>query len=232
MGDQQNTDNNAENNFGVNHDGSGLRDIFDIGAQYSQSFNGVDIGLAARWGTADRNGSSSSKSLCAFYPTGSSSSSGFIQAMTVDASDIGTTCELGDYEAEELVEGSLGSSDGDPTTWAVGGTIGVSGFTFGATYAENNADNDYDIGDQKGYSVGASYDLVGPWTIGATIYMGEQETGPYFEDREYNAYQLGASRSLGSGVSWDIYYVRQETQNNEGGEIEGNLFGTAVNLSF
>ncbi|MDZ7708715.1 MAG: porin [Roseovarius sp.] len=46
---------NASNNFGVDRNAAGdVHDIFDIGVGYSQSFNGVDIGLAARWGTGDR----------------------------------------------------------------------------------------------------------------------------------------------------------------------------------
>jgi len=52
---------------------------------------------------------------------------------------------------------------------------------------------------------------------------------------DYEAYLLGASRSLGSGVSWDVYYAYMETNNgavagNPG--IDGNLLATAINLSF
>ncbi|MDZ7708714.1 MAG: porin [Roseovarius sp.] len=54
----------------------------------------------------------------------------------------------------------------------MGGTVGVAGFTVGATYAEN--DNDMvGPGDQEGWSLGASYDLKGPWTVGLSTYQGE-----------------------------------------------------------
>lgn len=45
---------NAGNNFGVNRN-IGVNDIFDIAAAYTQSFNGVDIDVAARWGTASND---------------------------------------------------------------------------------------------------------------------------------------------------------------------------------
>ena len=123
-------------------------DIFDIGAKYSQSFNGVDVGLAARWGTGDTN--------------------------------------------------TVGRSD--PTTWGVGGTIGVSGFTFGATYAENDNGFAGGAGDQEGWSVGASYDIAGPWTVGLSTYQGETSNGGGAPSSDYEAYLLGASRSLGAEI--------------------------------
>lgn len=43
---------NAGNNFGVNR-AAGVTDIIDVAAAYSQSFNGVDIDVAGRWGTAN-----------------------------------------------------------------------------------------------------------------------------------------------------------------------------------
>ena len=46
--------NNAGNSFGVNRN-IGVTDVFDIAAAYSQSFNGFDIDLSARYGTADSN---------------------------------------------------------------------------------------------------------------------------------------------------------------------------------
>jgi hypothetical protein len=49
-----NSNGNAGNNGGVNRN-IGVSDIWDIGAAYSQSFNGVDINLAARYGTAENN---------------------------------------------------------------------------------------------------------------------------------------------------------------------------------
>ena len=172
--------NNATNNLGVNRNGGAVYDIFDIGASYSQSFNGVDIGLAARWGTGDTN--------------------------------------------------AVGVSD--PTTWGIGGTVGVAGFTIGATYAENDNDTG-GVGDQEGWSLGATYDIAGPWTVGLSTYQGEVKNGGATPSSDYEVYLLGATRSLGSGVSWDVYYFHQETTNGvNGAKIEGDVLATAINLSF
>ena len=201
-------ENNAANNFGVDRDAPGeLKDIFDIGLGYEQSFTGVDVAFAARWGTGDRT-----------------AAGGPVAGRAVNGSG---NLELVDAAGDPVVTG------GDPTTWAVGGTIGVSGWSFGATYAENNADNPgTSVGDQEGFSVGASYDVPGPWSVGLSTYIGEVNNGRGAKNSEYEAYLLGASRSLGAGVSWDVYYVYQETSNVDGGSIDGNLLATAVNLNF
>jgi len=49
-----NSANNAGNNGGVNRN-IGVTDIWDIGVAYEQSFNGFDIALAGRYGTAENN---------------------------------------------------------------------------------------------------------------------------------------------------------------------------------
>ena len=141
-----------------------MTDIFDIGVGYQQSFQGVDLGLAARWGTGNSN-----------------------------VSGVRRSDHLG-----------------------VGGTIGVNAFTFGATYAENdngqpNGAGFGGTGDQEGYSFGATYDIVGPWSIGAEMYHGEEKT--INNDNEYEAYKVAASRDLGAGVSWNVYYYYMETTN-------------------
>jgi hypothetical protein len=46
--------NNAGNNFGVDRN-AGVSDIFDVAAAYSQSFNGFEVDLSARYGTANSN---------------------------------------------------------------------------------------------------------------------------------------------------------------------------------
>ena len=173
---------NARNSAPVDFNNTGLVDVFDIGAGYQQSFGGVDLGLAARWGTGDYNN----------VPAGTD----------------------------------------DPTTWAIGGTIGVNAFTFGATYAENDNGFAGGAGDAEGYSFGVTYDIVGPWSIGAETYQGEV-TNAGFGDDEREAYKIAASRDLGAGVSWNVYYFYEETKNGVTGDsIEGNVIATAINLSF
>ena len=208
---------NASNNAPVNFNAAGnITDIFDLGISYSQSFNGVDIDLGARWGTGERNAAGA-------IPAGCQNAGGFFVAG-------GGTCPAG---STTVAAGRSATTNGDPETWGLGGSVSVSGFTFGVGYAENDQDLAGNVGDQKGLSVGVAYDLAGPWTVGLEGYFGEVDNGPGVDEDEYDAIKLAASRSLGAGVSWDVYYFRQETKNGAtGAEIEGDVIATAINLSF
>jgi len=194
---------NTANNGPVDFNAAGqLRDIFDIGVSYSQSFNGVDIDLGARWGTGEVN---AQPAVAAVAPTPGNPGSAAIAAAPAR----------------------------DPETWGIGGSVSVSGFTFGVGYTENDTDAAGNVGDQQGLSVGVAYDLAGPWTVGLEGYFGEVDNGPGVSEDEYDAVKLAASRSLGAGVSWDVYYVYAESKNGAtGAEIEGNLVATAINLRF
>ncbi len=183
---------NTANNGSFDRNTTALTDVFDVGASYSQSFNGVDFGLAGRYGTGD--------------------------------------------------SAVLGVSD--PETWAVGATVGYAGFTFGGTYADNDNGGDNTTGslarglggsDSRGWSFGGNYDLPGPWSVGAETYQGESKSGPGAKKDKYEAYKIGATRSLGAGVSWDVYAVYAQSKNREPGTsvaYDGTLIATAINLSF
>lgn len=177
---------NAGNNGGVDRNALvGLTDIFDLGANYSQSFNGVDVTVGGRWGTANTN--------------------------------------------------AVGVSD--PEVWALGAVIGVSGFQFGGSYAENDNGGAGGVGDQEGWSLGATYDIAGPWSVGFDTYQGEVTTALGGGKAEYEAYQLVGSRSLGAGVTWAVYAAYAEGTTNAADplgvtKVDGTLIGTSINLSF
>ena len=205
---------NAGNNAPVNFNSAGrVTDIFDIGVRYQQSFGGVDVGFAARWGTGDRSAGDGTVTLA------SPDDITFDQAGNI--TDVDFT--VSDAEA------------GDPTTWAIGGTIGFNAFTFGATYSENDNDNAGGVGDSEGYSLGVSYDLAGPWSIGAETYQGEIKNGAGLPDSDYEAYKIAGTRELGTGVSWTVYYAYVETNDGSDADnpsIDGNVIATSINLSF
>jgi predicted porin len=175
---------NAGNNYGVDRN-VGVNDVWDFGIAYSQSFNGVDLNLAGRYGMAEN-----------------------------DTPNAGTD---------------------DPETWGLGASMGVSGWTFGGAYAEN--DNGGLMPDEEGWSLGVAYDIPGPWEVGLETYQGE-----WTQDgakAEYEAYQLAASRTLGKGVLWSVYAVYAQgtadavvTGDLTDTEVEGTLIGTSVSLSF
>ena len=119
-----------------------------------------------------------------------------------------------------------------PRDWGVGGSLTTAGFTFGVGYAERNDPRDRRRRRYSrrpgGLELGVAYDLAGPWTVGLEGYFGEEDTAG--SDAKYEAYKLAGSRSLGSGVSWDVYYTY--VNRRTGGEVEGNVIATAINLSF
>ncbi|WP_300549073.1 porin [Roseovarius sp.] len=197
---------NAGNNDGVDRNAGGsVTDIFDLGANYSQSFNGVDVALSARWGTGSR-----AARLAALA----------VAPVPGNAGTAAVTAQAG----------------GDPTVWAVGATVGMSGFTFGGSYGENDNDLAGGNGDQEGWSLGATYDIAGPWSVGFDTYQGEVKTNATGGKAEYEAYQLVGSRSLGAGVTWAVYAAYAEgTTNAASGnvsKVDGTLIGTSINLSF
>ncbi len=120
----------------------------------------------------------------------------------------------------------------DPETWGVGFQVGFSGFTFGASYAENDNGIASGATDSEGYSVGVAYDAAGPWTFGLEAYLGETDDGAGTND-DYEYYKLAANRDLGPGVSWTTYVLVGETTNGSlGTKVDGTAVGTAINLSF
>ncbi len=157
-----------------------LKDIWDVGLYYGQSFGTTDVAFSARYGEASTGGAA---------PAGA----------------------------------------GDPSTWAVGLSVGFDAFTIGGSYAKNDNDDGTWGLDQKGWSLGMSYDYAA-WSFGLTTYQGKYDA-PGSSD--IAMYKLGASRDLGAGVSWDLYAIYVDADNVlGGGDVDGTVVGTAINLSF
>jgi hypothetical protein len=207
----------AANGANLNRNAAGqVSDIFDIGVTYKQSFGGTDIALGARWGTGNREAAASVVGLCG--------DGGSTSAINTPADATG--CD------NTLVARSGAVEEGDPETWGVSGTVSTAGFTFGASYAENDADNATSVGDTKGWGIGMSYDLAGPWSVGAQGYFGEEEQGA--NDYEYNTYTVSATRAMGPGVNWGLYAAYAENDDNDAttSEIKGSVIGTSISLNF
>lgn len=187
----------AQDTNGTFDRNAGLNGVFDIGANYSQTFGSVDVEVGARWGTGDAGTN---------FP-------------------VAPVANPGGLPSTAVWQPTLLQQD-DPETWAIGANIGVAGFTFGGSYAESDAGNVVliggtpvadGVGDSEGWSLGVTYDLAGPWTVGFDTYQGEAVafgtnplTGVAVKD-EYEAYQIGAERELGAGVAWRIYAIQSET---------------------
>lgn len=198
-------------NSGLVDRNAGLSDIFDIAANYSQSFGTVDVELSARWGTGD---------------------AGTVFAAVAPGFD-GVVGTSDDILTPAVIQ------PGDPETWAVGAQFSTAGFTFGGSYAENTTGAQFGVGDTEGWSLGVTYDMAGPWKVGFDTYQGERKGALAAlgrETSEYVAYQIGAERKLGNGVAWRVYAIQSETSSATPGTItqttESTTVGTGIKLSF
>ena len=210
-------------------------DFIDIGVNYSQSFGAMDLTLAARYGTADAEGST------AFF-------------------DLDANGDLQNLDDDTDALDTVDVANSDPETWAIGFRLGYDAFTFGASYAENDSGVHMGQGDSEGYSVGMTYDVAGPWSIGAEMYKGEANMGSVINtavtlsgvsdgsinaavtttrervEAEHTSYKLGATRNLGAGVNWSIYAIQSEqkakTATRTLADVEGTAIGTSIALNF
>ena len=205
---------------------------------FTPSFNGLVVGVSYAPSSA---GNASNNAPVNFNKS----------AQVTDISDITDIFDIGAAYDQSFGAVDLGLSArwgtgnsnvagiDDPTTWSVGANLGVSGFTFGGSYGENDNGVASGAGDNEGFSLGVSYDVAGPWTVGLETYQGELKNADGAPDSDYETYKLAGSRSLGSGVSWDVYYAYVETNNGADDgvavgnpKVEGNVIATAINLSF
>ena len=206
---------------------------------YTPSFNGLTLGVSY---AATANGSNAGNNEGVDRNTGVNDvwDIGIAYSQSFNGVDVNFGARYGTASNDTDTPGT-----DDPETWGVGASFGVSGWTFGGSYAEN--DNGGLMPDQEGWSLGVVYDIAGPWEIGLETYQGEWKDGG--AKAEFEAYQLAASRTLGKGVAWTIYAVYAEGSIGGAGfnsdpadpgstakyantEVEGTLIGTSISLSF
>ncbi|MCY4317254.1 MAG: porin [Roseovarius sp.] len=144
----------------------------------------------------------------------------------------------------------VGKADKKPREAGVGVNVGFGAFTLGGSYTDSQRyDKDGNDQSSNGFSLGLEYDMDGPWVFGINTHQGEWDNGD-----EHSIAKIGATRTLGTGVSWDLYAVTAKSERSTstnvilpgtGGTDEartraisymekasGTLFGTAINLNF
>ena len=146
----------TQNKNGVNVSAdAATHDVFDFGINYDGEFDGITVGGAFVYSTAD--------------------------------------------------SGVAGTAD--PEGWQVGANIGTGGFTFGATYR----DDEITSTDATAWSIGASYES-GPW--GVAVLYGEREDDA--ANTETDQFNIEGTYSLGGGVSLDAGLVFADYDNGAG----------------
>ena len=216
---------------------------------YTPDFNGLTVGLSYAPTAAVNAGNTFSVNrnavLSDVFDIGVNYSNSF------GSTDITLSARWGTGDTPSVAAGAS-----DFETWGVGFQVGFGNFTVGGSYAENDNDETLapagvsSIGDSEGWSLGATYDTAGPWSFEAVTYQSESNLNAAGaaipgSKTEREVYRIGASRTLGPGVDWDIYVI-QETRDASfgptvaaavraatvGDEAEGTIIGTAINLSF
>lgn len=181
-----NGDINAENGASFDRSAADLKDIFDIGLNYSQSFGTTDVTLSARYGTSDTT--TTGRSDPETWGIGAQFGFG---AFTVGASyaendsgyGVGTASQIGDSEGWDL-----GVTYDAPGPWA-----------FEATTFQGKADY-WDAGSTKqrdeyqAYRIGASRDL-GPG-VDWDIYVAHVDA-----DRKTDAAEDVNGTVIGTGIN-------------------------------
>ncbi len=205
---------------------AGNNDVQRI-SYYTPSFNGLTVGVSYAPDTS----------------TNASNSGGtnFNAVPVTDVFDLGLNYSQSFGTTDVTVGARWGTGNSnvpgvsDPETWGIGMQLGFGAFTVGGHYAENDNGAAGGAGDQEGFGLGVTYDIAGPWAVGLEGFNGSTDGGAGVPDVEYNAYKLAGSRSLGTGVSWDVYAIYAENQNV--GNVANNdrdatIIGTSINLSF
>ena len=155
-----------------------ITNIFSVGANFVQSFNGVDIALAGGYRHGEK-------------PDGNAGSDPEVVSFGVNIGFAGLTVG-GSYANayRALTTAGSGAVPAFLFTTAAGGLTRVAAV---AAVAKTN-------NEAEGFDVGLSYS-TGPWTVGATYFHGQREgTTANTDEDEYDAFSAGVSYSLGPGV--------------------------------
>ncbi|WP_247651049.1 porin [Roseovarius autotrophicus] len=207
---------------------------------YTPSFNGLTLGVSYAPGA----GGNVPVSINGTSGTGTGNSGAVniapIDFNTIDLQDIwdfGLAYNQSFNGVDLSLSARYGTGDSnianqdDPDTWGIGASVSVSGWTIGGHYAENDEGNAGGLGDEEGWALGVAYDIPGPWRVAFDTFQGERKIAGGKE--EYTAYQLGARRTLGKGVAWQVYAVYAEGEDKVAGDkVDGTVIATSINLSF
>ena len=226
-------DGNESSGF-IDDDASGvLHDIFDIGANYVNSFGAFDIAIAGRYGTAtleDRDGTPGTAGTpridgIAIAPNG--------RAILFNGpAPVGATVVRNPVAATAGTAGTGPNGGGDPEVWAVGLNLGYGGFKIGGSYAKSD-DSGYLAQDGTFFDLGVSY-TTGPWGMSFTYSKGENEVTAGGPDSELDQYIAGVTYKLGPGVTAGAYagYADFDAPGGDAGDIDGFYVGTGFKLNF
>ncbi len=195
-----------------------LHDGVAIGANFVESFNGIDVALAggySRWSAGETRAVAQSAAS--------------IVAETDCLAEFATptflaTCAL-------LDDSVAAASPDDPASWSVGANLGFSGFTVGGSYAHSDADPA--VGDMDGWDAGVGYS-TGPWGVSLIWFHGERDGGGSALEAEQDTIMGSVSYTMGPGVQFrgTVGHTAIDDKSGAGVDNEATYFVVGPKLSF
>jgi hypothetical protein len=205
-------------------------DVFQIGANFVDTINGIDIGIGAAYTTASRESGSGSAAIAA-VPTSSLVTSARAELI----SDGLTVAEAALAVPDDAVAAvaAVGATE-DSEGIHVGFNLGFSGFTVGASYGDN-----FDSGCVKGvsgcdggqfYEVAGGYS-TGPWAVSVGWFHGERDLTAT-TDEETDIVSIGAKYSLAPGavIISEVNFVDESGSANA--DNDGTTYMVGTQISF
>ena len=230
LGISYGADNNSANGNSNQRDANEpmrATNLIDVGASFSQSFGDANVSLSAAMGQANVNKRRSA--------TETADDGGSISNWSVGGKVTFGAITVGGTIAEN---NALGMYENPTATGIESGT--------GANTVYNDRMHSNGDTDHSGMNFGISYDAPGPWAFSVTMSQGtsswkeldlgsEKRVGgdgnqaDSMKEMEVDrtAFVVGAAQSLGSGVTWSIWYNSQER-----GAASASVFGTSLGISF
>ncbi len=198
-----------------------VHNILSVGANFTESFNGVDVGLAVGY----EYGSSADGTPAVAESAGNTAARAALSTAGLSAD------EVDDFLPSDAVAATGGLDD--PQVFKVGASLGVAGFTVAGSYAVNDVDTS-----QEGiaYDLGVAYS-TGPWGVSATYFHGEAEGDAGGDDDEVDSIVGAVSYSIGPGImgSLSIIYAKWEDEGGpgvSGAESESTMGIVGLAISF
>lgn len=238
-------DGQEDSSSAVNINAAGtLHDIFDVGANYVNSFGGFDVALSGRYGVGSLEGNDvvvgATPAVAGVVGLGQRGN-GTIRTLPTQqiqtqflANSPNNVVIIPAVNAVAANPGTVvRTPDGNPSVWAAGLNLGYAGFTIGGSYASMDGD-DVSAADGDFFDVGISYE-TGPWQVSGTYARGEDvdNDNPAYDETLQQAI-VGVNYKLGKGVVAGVYggWVDFEEDAPGGDEIDGFVIGTGFKLSF
>ena len=212
--------NSGDPSFGPREPDTELTDIFSVGANFKESFNGVDVGFAVGYEHAEGKDGRAATAANVADRAALTAALGPLGAGLTAAGALAVT--------NETIASNATAATDDPQIFKFGASIGVSGFSVAGSYGIYDSDGS---DDGESFDVGASYS-TGPWGVSATYFHGEEEGTAGGGDDEVDVFMGAVSYAIGPGITGSLSVMRAEWEDEGGAESESTMGIIGLSIGF